>query len=183
MLVPWKKSYEQPRQHIYKQKHCFAEKVCLVKADFSSSHVWMWELDHKENCAPKKWWFWTVVLEKIFESPLDCKEIQPAHPKVNWSWIFIRRTDAEGETPVLWPTDTKNWLIGKDPDAGKNWRQEEKETTKDEILDGISNSMNMRLSKLQEMVKDREACCAAIRGVSKSCTQVSDWIKINPSIN
>ena len=154
-----------------------------VKAVFSSSHVWMWELDHKESWALKNWWFWTVVLEKILESPLDCKEIKPVNPKVNQSWIFIGRTDAEAESPILWPPDAKNWLIGKDPDAGIDWRQEEKETTEDEILNGTSNSMNMRLSKLQEMVKDREACCAAIHDVLKSCIQVSDWIKRNPSMN
>ena len=93
-------------------------KVRLVKSyGFSSSHVWMWELDYKESWMPKNWCFWTVVLEKILESPLDCKEIQPVHPKGNQSWIFIGRTDAEAETPILWPSDVKNWLIGKDPDA------------------------------------------------------------------
>ena len=88
--------------------------------------VWMWELDYKESWAPKNWCFWTVVLEKTLESPLDCKGIQPVHPKGNRSWIFIGRTDAKAETPILWPLDVKNWLIGKDPDAGKDWRQEEK---------------------------------------------------------
>ena len=101
---------------------------------FSSSHGWMWELDYKENWALKNWCFWTVVLEKTLESPLDCKEIQPVNPKGNRSWIFIGRTDAEAETPALWPPDAKNWLIGKDPDAGKDWRQEEKETTEDEMV-------------------------------------------------
>ena len=100
-------------------------KVPLVKAIiFSSSHVWMWELDYKESWAPKNWCFWTVVLEKTLESPLDCKEIKPVNFKGNQSWIFIRRTDAEVEAPVLWPSDAKNWLLGKDPDAGKDWRQE-----------------------------------------------------------
>ena len=88
---------------------------------FSSSHVWMWELDYKESWVLKNWCFWTVVL-KTLESPLDCKEIQPVHPKGNQSWIFIGRTDAEAETPILWPQDAKNWLIGKDPDTGKDWR-------------------------------------------------------------
>ena len=100
---------------------------------FSSSHVWMWELDYKESWVPKNW-FWTVVLEKTFESPLDCKEIQPVHPKGNQSWIFIGRTDAEAETPIFWPPDAKNGLIGKDPDAGKDWRQEEKGMTEDEMV-------------------------------------------------
>ena len=99
---------------------------------FSSSHVWMWELDHKESWAQKNWCFWTVVLDKTLESPLDCKEIQLVHPKGNQSWIFIGRTDAEA--PILWPPDTKNQLIGKDPDAGKDWKQEEKGTTEDEMV-------------------------------------------------
>ena len=101
--------------------------VRLVKAMvFSSNHVWMWELDYKESWAPKNWCFWTAVLEKTLESPLDCKEIEPVHSKRNQSWIFIGRTDAEAETPILWPPDVKNWRIGKDPDAGKDWRQEER---------------------------------------------------------
>ena len=94
----------------------------------------MWELDHKESWAPKNWCFWTVVLEKTLESPLDCKEIQLVHPKGNQSWIFTGRTNAEAETPVLWPPYVKNWLIGKDHDAGKDWRQEEKGTTQDEMV-------------------------------------------------
>ena len=98
----------------------------------SSSRVWMWELDYKESWAPKNWWFWTVMLKKTLESPLDCKEIQPVHPKGNQSRIFIGRTDAEAETPIRWPPDAKNWLIGKEPDAGKDWRQE-KGTTEDEM--------------------------------------------------
>ena len=101
---------------------------------FSCSHVWMWELDCKQSWGPKNWCFWTVVLEKTLESPLDCKEIKSVNPKGNQSWIFIGRTDAEAETPVLWPPDTKNWLIWKNPDAGKDWRQEEKGTTEDEIV-------------------------------------------------
>ena len=96
---------------------------------FSSGHVWMWKLDYKQSWAPKNWCFWTVVLEKTLESPLDCKKIQPVHPKGDQSLIFIGRTDAEAETPILWPPDAKNWLIWKDPDAGKDWRQEEKGTT------------------------------------------------------
>ena len=100
---------------------------------FSSSHVWMWELDCKESWAPKNWCFWTVMLEKTLESPLDCKEIQPVHPKGNQSWIFTRRTDAEAETPILWPPDAKSWLIGKDSDAGKDWGQEEKGMTEDDM--------------------------------------------------
>ena len=110
-------------------------KGCLVKAFFfSSSHVWMWELDYKESWALKNWCFWTVVLEKTLESPLDCKEIQPVHPKGDQSWVFIGRTDVEAEMPILWPLDAKNWLICKDPHAGKDWRWEEKRTTEDEMV-------------------------------------------------
>ena len=100
---------------------------------FSSGHVWMWELDCEESWVLKNWCFWTVVLEKTLESPLDCKETQPVHPKGVQSWVFIGRTDAKAETPILWPPDVKNWLTGKDPDAGKDWRQEEKGMTEDEM--------------------------------------------------
>ena len=107
----WKKSYDQPRKHIKNKRHYFANKGPSSQSyDFSSSHVWMWELDYKESWVPKNWCFWIVVLEKIPESPLDCKEIQPIHPKGNQSWIFIGRTDAEAETPILWQADAKNWL-------------------------------------------------------------------------
>ena len=109
---------------ILKSRHiALPTKVHLLKAlVFSSSHVWLWELDYKESWAPKNWYFWTVVLEKTLESPLDCKEIQPVHPKESQSWIFIGRTDAEAETLILWPPVAMNWLIWKDPDAGKDWR-------------------------------------------------------------
>ena len=102
--------------------------------DFSSSHVWMWELDCKESWAPKNWCFWIVVLEKTLENPLECKEIQPVHPKGDQSWIFIGMTDAEAEILILWSPDVKNWFIWKDPDAGKDWRQEEKGMTEDEMV-------------------------------------------------
>ena len=132
MLTPWKKSYDQPRQHIKNQRHYFANKVPFSQGYvFSSSHVWMWELAHKESWAPKNWCFWTVVVEETVESPLDSKEIQPVNPKGNQSWISTERTDAEAETPILWPPDAKNWLIGKDPDAGKDRRQEEKGAAED----------------------------------------------------
>ena len=134
MLAPWKKSYDQPRQNIKKQRHYFANKGLSSQSyGFSSSHVWSWELDYKESLVLKNWYFWTVVLEKTLESPLDFKEIQPVHPKGNQSWMFIVRTDVESETPILWPPDAKNWLICKDPDAGKDWRQE-KGTTEDEMV-------------------------------------------------
>ena len=112
-IDPWKKSYEQPRQHIKKQRHYFANKGPSSQSfGFSSSHVWLWELDYKESWVPKKWCFWTVVLEKTLDSPLDSKEIQPVHLKGNHSWICIGRTDAETEALILWPPDEKNWLIG-----------------------------------------------------------------------
>ena len=100
---------------------------------FSSGHVWMWELDYEESLMPKNWCFWTVVLGKTLESPLDYKEIQPVHPKGDQSWVFIGGTDAKAETPILWPPDEKNWLIGKDPDAGRVWGQEEKGMTEDKM--------------------------------------------------
>ena len=135
MLAPWKKTYDQSRQHIKKQRHYFANKGLSTQSyGFSSGHVWMWELDYKESWALKNWCFWTVVLEKTLESPLDCKETQPVYPKGNQSWIFIGRTDAETEAPILWPLDEKNQLIGKDPGAGKDWRWEQKGMTEGEIV-------------------------------------------------
>ena len=123
------------RQHIKKQRHYFANKGPSSQGyGFSCGHVWMWELDCEESWVPKNWCFWTVVLAKILESPLDNKEIQPVHPKGNQSWIFNGRTDAEGETPILWPPHVKSWLIGKDPDAGKHWRREEKGMTENEMV-------------------------------------------------
>ena len=123
------------RQHIKKQRHYFANKGPSSQGyGFSSSPVWMWKLYYKESWAPKNWCFWTVVLEKTLESPLYCKQIQPVHSKGNQSWIFIQRTDAEAETPILWPPNAKSWLTGKDPDAEKDWRQEEKGTTEDEMV-------------------------------------------------
>ena len=127
--------YDQPRQHIKKQRHYFANKGPSSQGyGFCSGCVWVWELDYKEGWALKNWCFWTVVLEKTLESPLDYKEIQPVHRQGNQSWIFIGRTDFEAETPVFWQPDAKNWLIWKDPDAGKDWGQEEKGMTEDEMV-------------------------------------------------
>ena len=131
LLLP----HDQPRQHTKKQRHYFVHKDPSIQGcGFSSGHVGMWELDYKESWAPKNWCFWTAVLEKTLESPLDCKEIQPVHPKGDQSWVFIGRTDVEAETPILCPPDAKSWLIWKDPDAGKDWGQEEKGTTEDEMV-------------------------------------------------
>ena len=133
MLIPWKESYVQPRQHIKKQRHYFANKGLSIQGyGFSSGHVWIWELNCEESWVLKNWCFWAVVLEKTLQNPLDCEEIQPVHPKGDQSWVFIGRTDAETETPVLWQPHVNSWLIGKDPDSGRDWGQE-KGTTEDEM--------------------------------------------------
>ena len=133
----------------------------------------MWELDCEESWVPKNWCFWTVVLEKTLESPMDCKEIQPVHPKGDQFWVYNGRTDAEAETLIFWPPDVKNWLIGKDPDAGKDWRQEEKGMTKDK-MDGINNSKDMSLSKLWELVIEGKPGVLQSVG-SQSWTEQLNW--------
>ena len=168
------KSYGQPRQHIKKQRYYFANKGPSSQSyGFSNSHVWMWKLDYKESWVPKNWSFWTVVLEKTLESPLDCKEIEPVHPQGNQSWIFIGRPDAEAEVPILWPPDAKNWLIWKD--SLKVWRQEEKGTTEDEMV-GWHHWLNGHEFEQALGVDDGQGsltCCSL--WVAKSRTLLSNW--------
>ena len=139
----------------------------------------MWELDYKESWVLKNWCFWTMVLKKTLESPLDCKEIQPVHPKGDHSWVFIGRTDVEAETPILWPPHVKSWLLIKDPDAGKDWGQEEKGMTEDEMVGWQIWLNGHGLGELQELVMDRNAWHAAVRGVAKSRTRLRDWTELN----
>ena len=180
MLALCKKSYEQSRQHIKKQRHYFANTGPSSQGyGFSSSHVWMWELSFKESWALKNWCFWTVVLEKTLESPLDSKEIQPVHPNGNQSWMFFGRTDAEAETPILWPPDAKNWLIWKDPDAGKDWRQEEKGTTG---WDGWMASPTCRTwiwTSSRSWWSTGKPGMLQSTGSQRVRTRLSDWTELN----
>ena len=158
--------------------HFTSEGASSQSYGLSGSHEWMWELDHKENWGRKDWCFWTVVLEKTLESPFDFKEIKPVNPEGDQSWIFIGRTDAEAEAPVLWPPDAKRWLTGKDPDAAKDWRQKEKQQ---QGWDGwmASPTWWTELEQLWGLVVDREACRAAVHGTAMSWTWLSNWTELN----
>ena len=173
MLVPWKKSYDKPRQCIKNQRHHVVDKGLYSEScGFSSSHVWMQELDHKDS-VQKNWCFWNVVLEKTLENSLDSKEIKPTNPKGNKPWIFIRRTDAEAEAPILWPHDAKSQLIRKDPDAGKDWGQKEKGVTEDEMVGWHHWLSGHGFEQTPGDIEGQRR--TAVHGVAKSRAWLSDW--------
>ena len=176
MFTSWKKSYDKSRQHIKKQRHHFADKGPYSQSyGFSSNYIQMWGLDHKEGWTPKNWYLRNVLLEKTLESPLDSKEINPVNPKGNQPWVVIGKPDAEAETPIFWPLDVKSWLFGKDPNVGKEWRQDEKGTTEDKMVGWHHQLNGHEFEQTLGDVKDREAWCAAVHGVAKNRTWLSNW--------
>ena len=177
-LPPWKKSYDTPRQHIKKLRCYFTDKGSSSQScGFSSSHEWVWDLDHKEGWVPKNWCFQTVVLEKTLESPLDCKEIRLINPKENQPWIFISRTDTKAEAPMLWPPEAKSRLVGKDSDPGKNWRQKEKRTTEDEMA-GWHHGLDGREPEWTPGVGNGQGgltCCDSWGHKELDATELLNW--------
>ena len=174
MLAPWKKRCDKPTQNIKKQRHYFVDKGLYSQSyGFSNSHLQIWELDRKEGWVPKNWCSQNVVLQKTLESPLDYKEIKPVNPKGNQAWIFTGRTGPEA--PILWPPDAKSWLIGKDPDAGKDWSQ--KGLVEDEMVTSITSSMDRSLRNIWVIVEDRETWLAAVCGVAKSQIGLTAWTR------
>ena len=185
MPTSWKESYDQPRQHIKKQRYYFANKGLSSQGyGFSIGHVWMWELDCEESWEPKNWCFWTVVLEKTLESPLDCKEIQAVHSEGDQPWDFFGRNDAKAETPVLWPPHAKSWLIGKDSAAGKDWGQEEKGMTEDEMagwhhwLDGHESEWTLGVGDGQGGL----VCCDSWGRKESDTTEPLNWTELSEEL-
>ena len=178
MLAPWKKSYGKPRQNIKNQRHHFAHKGLYSQSFvFSSSHPWMWALDHREGWMPEDWCFLTAVLEKTLESSLNSK-IKPVNPKGNQSWLFIHwRTDIDADAPILWPPDVENWLIGKDPDARKDWRPEEKGTTEDEMV-GRHHWINGHEFEQALGIGDEHGSLMCCSPWCHKETRLSDWAEL-----
>ena len=177
MIASCQESDDKPRQYVEKQRHYSADKGPFSQGyGLPSGHIQLWQRHRKEGRAPKNWCLWTVVLEKTPESPLDIKEIKQVYLKGDQPWLFTGRTDAESEAPIFWSSDANRQLIGKVPNPWKDWGQRRRGHQRMRWLGGITNAMNMNLGKLQEMVRDRKAWCAAVHGVSKSQTKVRDSI-------